>query len=59
MGGVYMAYPKAIKFKNIKKEKRLCALCGNGIISRGDFYVTEIERGKYLCFACKRKKDKN
>ena len=54
-----MAYPKAIKFKNIKKEKRLCALCGNGIISRGDFYVTEIERGKYLCFACKRKKDKN
>ena len=54
-----MSYPKAIKFKNIKKEKRICALCGNRIISRGNFYVKAIECGKYLCFACEHKEDKN
>lgn len=50
-----MKYPKVIKFKNIKREKRICARCNNEIIGKSDFYVTEIERGKYLCFACERK----
>ena len=49
-------YPKAIKYKNIKREKRICTCCGNEIIGKSDFYVTEIERGKYLCYACERNK---
>ena len=55
-----MAFPKAIKYKNIKREKRICAQCGNEIRGKSDFYVTEIERGKYLCFACEwQKREEN
>lgn len=50
-----MAYPKVVKFRNIKREKRICCLCRKEIIARGDFYVTETARGKYLCYACERK----
>ena len=53
-----MAFPKVTKYKNIKREKRVCARCNGEIQGKSDFYVTEIARGKYLCYACERQEQK-
>lgn len=47
-------WPKAIQFRNIRKDARVCCECGNEIRAKGSFYVYSPEPGKYLCFACER-----
>lgn len=41
-----------IQLKNIKPQKRVCYQCGRKIIGRGHYYITAIDRGKYLCRNC-------
>lgn len=48
-------YPRAIRTKNIKPNKRICCDCNNEIRWTGD-YIIAIAKGKYLCNSCERKR---
>jgi hypothetical protein len=45
-------YPIAMRLDNIRKEKRVCSICGSHLCGYGYCMFTAVSRGKYLCRKC-------
>lgn len=45
-------YPKYVKHRSIRPDRRVCCLCGNKVRGYGYFMIFSPSPGKYLCNPC-------